>query len=540
MPELVQSIFIDPPIAIARVGGSTSPQDAYDWVQSLDPRADGETSIAPAWSLDVTADGSIQPRMPTAVTFRDDAALIRPVCPFFEVWALVGEPGSAPETWRETPLTTALLAQHGTDESALTIRVNAQNLKAARRTRNPNHGFGTRPPVEVRGNDHAAKVLFGISPADAQPPMIPAGRSIPLGSVQVLRTRPNQPGEAFSGKVNLEVIRLRFTPGRGRFFGPPQAAQATTQQPFPAVIAANAFLDPDAGWFGARTQPFVVPGDTYDVRNRAQTTGASLGVVDDTCEARIEVLLALPGSSRPLRALANAFCGPPDFGPDRRPFLSAADELNDRSADAAARSTAMTRTQRDAWVEDLFERVYETVSLLNIDFYRALRGIEQLSPDRLRPTPIAEGLSDPRRAMGGRDALRNELFTVDAVSDNQPLPLSEHARSRHRVLSDLQELRKFLAQSPGRLQALVRGPFEVEAQEDGNNTTMRMPPFMRQSNALPLTLAAWQYQLLIEWVAAAALEAVPVALAPAGVSDAANARRTAVLARLNVVGDAIA
>ena len=78
------------------------------------------------------------------------------------------------------------------------------------------------------------------------------------------------------------------------------------------MIAANAFLDPNAGWFGARTQPFVVPGDTYDVRNRAQTTGASLGVVDDTGEARIEALLALPGSSRPLRALANAFCGPPD------------------------------------------------------------------------------------------------------------------------------------------------------------------------------------------------------------------------------------
>ena len=42
---------------------------------------------------------------------------------------------------------------------------------------------------------------------------------------------------------------------------------------------------------------------------------------------------------------------------------------------------------------------------------------------------------------------------------------------------------------------------------------MRMPPFMRQSNALPLTLAAWQYDLITRWSAAAA--AGPAAAHPA-------------------------
>ena len=53
MADVIQSIFIDPPIAIARLGGSTVPQDAYLWVESPDPRSDGETTIVPTWSLDI-------------------------------------------------------------------------------------------------------------------------------------------------------------------------------------------------------------------------------------------------------------------------------------------------------------------------------------------------------------------------------------------------------------------------------------------------------------------------------------------------------
>jgi hypothetical protein len=60
---------------------------------------------------------------------------------------------------------------------------------------------------------------------------------------------------------------------------------------------------------------------------------------------------------------------------------------------------------------------------------------------------------------------------------------------------------------------------------------------MRQSNAEPLTLAAWQYQLLMEWVAQleaapAPMAAVAEAAASAPLSDQAVQRRSAVLARL--------
>ena len=544
MSPVIRSIFIDPPIAIARLGGSNTPQDAYLWVESPDPRSDGETTIAPTWSLTVLADGSVEPQKPDAVVLRD-GPLIRPVCPFFEIWALMGEPGSAPETWTEAPLTPALLAQHRLDESAVTARVDAHNLKAARRTGNPNLGFGTFPPVEIKGDNHDSVVLFATSPTGARPPMIPKGRNIPLGSVQIMRSRPNPPNADFRGEVDVEILRLRFTPGRGRFYGPPAAATAPRQPPFPAVDANNAFLEPRAGWAGARMpaslRDVIQPGDTYDgaEQGSGNQIGPALGVVDDTCEARIEVTLT-PRSGDPMKAFANVFAGPPDFGPDRRPFLSLADELNDRAADASARSAAMSPTDRNDWVEDLFERIYETVSLLNVDFYRRQRGIT-LTGSRLTSPGIAgEQLRDPRRAMGAQDALRNPNFPIPGETPGDPLPLSTHARTRHRALADLQYLRDFIAQNPRprRMAELVRQPFEVERSEDGDGSTMRMPPFMRQSNAEPLTLSVWQYDLLMQWVAAitaikrVALEAVAVAPQPAPLSEPAARRRSAVLARL--------
>jgi hypothetical protein len=528
MAAKIQSLFINPPIAVARLGGSSVPQDAYVWRQSPDPRADGETALAPTWSLTILADGSAQPQIPTELVFRD-GALIRPVCPFLEVWTLLGEDGSSPENWREVPLTTRLLAQHGADESNLTFRIDAHNLKAARRTANPALGFGTDPVVEITGDQHQPVTLLATSPSNARRPMIPRGRSIPLGSVQIIRSRPNPPDAPWSGAVDLDGIRLRFTPARGRFYGPPQAAQTTRQRPFPAVDPVNTFLNPGAGWFGARPDDnLAVPGDTYD---GAEVRGAqSLGVVDDTCEARIEVVLRLPGSRTPLRAFANVFAGPPDFGPDRRPFLSLADEINDRSADAAARNASMSPAERDAWIEDLFERVYETVSLLNVDYYRSDRGV-RLAGARLAPALIGDDVVPARQAMGREDALRNAFYTVLAASRNRRLPLSEHARRQHRAISDIQALRDFVALHPGRIQSLVRGPFEVEDIETPSLSTMRMPPFMRQSNAQPLTLSSWQYQILIEWVTALdAAQAIPEARAP--LSSPADERRAVVLARL--------
>lgn len=556
MPDRICALFCVPPISFARLGGSTTPLAAYIWARPKDPRTIGETVAVPSWSLNIFPDGSADPFRPDSIRFRD-GALIRPVCPFVEVWARVGDPTAGAAAWRDAPLTPALLAAEGLTTAALTFQIIARNLKAARRTQRSELAYGTFPPLVVAGDDHSVHPLAGASPPSPAP-MIPAGREIPLGSVQVIRssTVAAPAGAPWRDEVNLETVRIRFTPAPGLFYGPAQAAVATDADPAPAVPPTRAFLNAAAGWFGNTGEGggFVIPGDTFD--ETAPDSGVSLGVVDDTCEARIEVSLAVAGGEA-LGAHANVLVGPPDFAPDRRPFLSVADELNDRDADAAPRNATMAGAELDLWVADLFERIYECVAQLNVDFWRNENGMD-LPPAQLATTPIpGDGLGGPTWSMGSRDALRNRTLRVGAASADLPLPLAAHARERHRSLSDVEALRSFVLANPGRLAELIRAPFEAEANERLRSTSMRMPPFMAQSTYFtPLTLAAWQYDLLFKWIdqilAAPAADELPVvepaaaelvgteaaaaepAVAP--LSDEARQARDAVLERLDAAG----
>lgn len=550
----IQALFITPSFAVARLGGSTTPLHSYDWVDSQRFRSESETDIAPSWTLAVQPDGSVAPFLPTSIAFRD-GDLIRPVAPFFEVWARLGASGSAPTTWTEAPLTTALLTADGLSLASLRLAVTARNLKAARRTGDPAHAFGNWQPMVLLGNDFTARPIEGRSPPNATVPLIPANRHIPLGTVQMLRSTPQLTGQPWSSVLRTDTIRFRYTPGRGQFYGPPEAASARPAlgRPEAAVPSANAFLNPAAGWAEASTSNLVQPGDTYDVINQNNaTTGPSLGVVDDTCEVHFDVTLQV-SAERALKTRAVAFVAPPDFAPDRRPFLSVADELNDRDGTAAARNAGLTGAALAAWVEDLFERIYETVSLFNVDDYRTRRAaVVRPPPDPPTPLPAAklqaididQGVrAAADRAMGGRDALRSQVYHLPAATTDDPLPLSQHARMRHRALSDIQSLVALVAQDAvagnNRVAEIVRAPFEVESFENGFGSSMRMPPFMRQSNALPLTLAAWQYELLMRWVdeTRARTMAGPAAalprLAARTLSASARSRRTAVLARID-------
>jgi hypothetical protein len=550
MADTIRDIFVLPPIAVARLGGSTVPQHAYTWVEAPNPRSKGETAIAPVWSLSVRPDATVDPIMPEALVFRD-GPLIRPVCPFLEVWARVGEAGSDPSMWTDEPLTPDLLASNGGALSKLVFTVNAKNFKASRRTGNDELQYGTFPPVQVTGDNHTSIPILGASPSavPASRRMIPASQPIPLGSFQVLKGRP-QPAatptlpwtEIVDGQplVNVEVVRVRFTPAQGQAYGPSTAASPHDPgdgQSFSPVDSTRAFLNEAAGWAGANASTTAPdpPQDTYDGADVGNNR--SLGVIDDTCEARIGVSLSLDSPARVLTATANVFVAPPDFAPDRRPFLSLADELNDRASDQDARTAQLSPSEREAWVEDLFERIYETMSLLNVDIWRRQKAIT-LTGNRLAAAPIpGDATTEPSRAMSGRDALRNRSFALPAAGTDTRLPLTEHGRSRHRALSDLEALRDFVAQNSGRLAALVRRPFEAERNErsDGiGTTTMRMPPFMRSSNAGPLTLTSWQYDLLMAWVQS--IETQPVALRAVGrapvVSEAASRKRDEVLARV--------
>jgi hypothetical protein len=542
----IQAILCSPPLSIARLGASTVPMDAFAWVPSRNPHDSGETRIAPTWTLDVQPDGSIVPRMPTQVVLRD-AGDLRPVAPFIELWCDEG-PDGQPQNWNRVPLTASKLQAEGLNVANLTFTIEAMNFKAARRTGNPNLRYGTFPPVQIFGDQHTPRRLDAVSPpvGAGAVPMIPQGRQINLGKVQVIRPTP-QPAAGstpWDGEVNVEVVRIRFTPPRGEFYGPTAIAGSGVTingTLFPLVPAANAFLANNAGWLRAEgLQAPIAPADTFD--GAEQSDGRALGIVDDTSELRIEVTLDRTVVGRAsLTAHANIFCGPPDFAPDRRPFHSLADSLNDTATPAsiAERNAQLDDASRDRWVEDLFERAFETVSLMNVDLWRSQRAAV-LSPAGRRPQPIpGDQYPDPApvRAMGGSDALRDGNIALEAPSDDVLLPLAERARDRHRALSDILALKSFVRENPNRLQALVRAPFSVAANESRRVSTMQMPPFMRASNAEPLTLAKWQYDLLMAWRAAVVAGPMVALAAPgplgAAMSRRSQERRTAVLNRLD-------
>ena len=192
-----------------------------------EPRLIGETQIRPEWTLDIEDDGSMAPRMPERFTLKDQGR-IRPVAPFIEIWCDTGADNDA-ANWIRQPLIGSLLAAEGLGRARLSFRVTAMNAKASRRAGDPALRYGTFPPVEIAGDDHARKPLRGVSPPDTggRPPMIAAGRSIPLGSVQVIRPRPRPADEGvlWAEAVNVDTLRLRVTPARGAFYGPPGAKE---------------------------------------------------------------------------------------------------------------------------------------------------------------------------------------------------------------------------------------------------------------------------------------------------------------------------
>jgi hypothetical protein len=238
MAAKIQGIFINPPIAIARLGGSTKPVDCFFWQDAADPHL--QTVVAPTWTLDVEADGSVWPRMPDQLRFRD-GKLVRPVAPFFEVWALIGADGSTPAQWTEAPLTPAMLEENGI--KSLTLTVDARNAKAAHRTTRPELAFGTFPPVTIDWLNQASVPLIGKSPPRLDRPMIPYDSpGIPLGRVQMMRSQKQpQSLEPWLKDVNVEVIRFRFTPASGLFYGPKGSSDILINN-FAPVPPENAFL----------------------------------------------------------------------------------------------------------------------------------------------------------------------------------------------------------------------------------------------------------------------------------------------------------
>ena len=520
-------VLLLPPLAIGRLGDSKIPVDAFDWAEDLTAHGGGQTVIRPALSLDVQPDGSVRPRLPPVIQFRDaPGGAIRPTAPFLEVW------GRFDDSDEPRPFTSTALVALGGALARVTWQVSVANLKAARRTKDAACGFSAE--VKLAANDHVPKALLAVSPNVAgSAPLVRESAPIPLGAVQAIR-----PIAAAAMGVDMDLLRLRFTPAKGEVYGPPNATRAedpaapsTSLAQYEIVPAANRVLNPAAAWclFQPQTQDDQPePADTFDGvvdLPDGSMGGQSWGVVDDTCDGIVRVTVEV--QSERFSASARITSGPPDFAPDRRPFAALADDLADRELPALS-DGEIADPITVLEVADLLRRVFETVSLTNLDALRTSMLRDNGPSDG--PVPHTDG-----RSMTADDApLADQTAAILAGSSGGGLGYTLVAGDVHSALADIDNMIALFRDQPDRVKHLIRPPFARFAdlpampaaqlptdpldpgavpvlraverdprQPRDQQHDMRMPPYMRDADAFPLSLSWRQYReviALIDWL----------------------------------------
>ena len=564
----IVGIYFDPPMAIARVGSSPEPMDAYRWSYERNPHRGVQTRIVPAPTLHLVSENGnghwphkLVCRTPETVAFKDDKHRIRPIAPFFEVWARVQD---ADGSIVAVPVTKAFLAARKASLRDLVFTVDAGNRKAQSRTKLASCAAVAH--VVFAGDSYKRHSLDAISPRSyGEEPLVRPDAPLPLGTVQTFL--PN--AEDWCCRTRLDQVRLRFTPGSGATFGPPDAtvAMASPRPPGdfePALTEygrnhamtrpENRILSAGTAWSGfnfrtGNTPKWPTPQDSYD--GSREGAGGSWGTIDNTCDLIIQASLTIAG--RVLKAKARAFAGPPDFAPDRRPMYSIRDELDDRELPPPEPHPDTTPAE----ILDLFRRIFETASLVNLDQRRswALAGnagiLGASGPDEpdwdkgLSPRlgPKTMRLADAPYAEITPDYTPDQGDTrVSTSGPNDRLPYTQVVQQVHARMAESMVLREFLARRPDRVRRIVRPPFarladlparagvqkpaavpvgrwdridggmprrptteEPPRYRDPRNVMdqtydMRMPPFMRHSMGVPLSITRRHYDLLMAYL----------------------------------------
>ncbi len=518
-------LFLTPPFAIGRLGGSPNPVESFAWTEDPSRFGGGMTAIAPRISFEVGPDNVPRPYLPSVVHF-SDAAGVRPTAPFFELWATVDRDGHS----GEEPVTLDLLAELDIELANVSYELALANRKAARRSADPACAYAAW--ARCNASAFGSTTMLASSTAGPQiEPLVFPECPIPLGSFQVLR-----PVRAVEMGIDLSVLRVRFLPATGQVYGPPFATSGPDPQTgriHEMVPPRNRILNPKATWCGTYDQNYAVydnpePADTFDGADADQAVdrnNPSFGVVDDTCDGVLTARLQRAGQA--FVATARLAVGPPDYGPDRRFFLSLADDLGDRDAGPIEEPTADE-------VVDLFQRILETLSLQNVDYTR----------DRALGDNAGNGVTDatPPRTDAGSMTYVDQGYALKSptyVGETIPSPIppaaeppgeppagsySNAARQVHAPLGDPQALIDFLRANAERVRAIVRPRWaafeELGATPDGTPAglrdprrardqafDMRMPPYMRDESAFALSITRRQHQMLMDFLARPATDA---------------------------------
>lgn len=453
-----------PPLAFARIGRSSYPLDCFLWGPSDNtPEGTGKTTILPMDSVVVHPNGETETHSSRDVVFRDKAGL-RPVCPFFE---LHGE-------WMEGdriekgPVTPNVLRRFGYGPESLRWSVRLANLKAFHRTRS----FGDRIDgiVQIDGNDCESKNICGVSPTGPLP-LIPYGKSILLGKVQLTAPRPDDP------------FRLRFRPPRGDLYASKGLLSRDPQ--FRVIPPCHLILNEDAVW-----SKWVPPARDKRKYLESVTLAASdnrgAGIVDDLSDGIVSCCI----KPLNLHASARVAVTPPDYAPDRRHFAAISDGLKDRTDRQSVRNEQFytekaeknaPETLGDEEMRDLMERIYEVMGLVNVEaFSNRVSARENRESTLSSRRPFLPGELDP--------------FPLPTFSSNEKFPVSEAGRRRHRRFVSLDVWKRILRSRPELIRELVRPPASTDPVYD-----KRMPPVSRGSDNSPLTVTRRQYDFLIRW-----------------------------------------
>jgi hypothetical protein len=500
---MIDEILFLPPMAVGRLGGSDVPLDSFNWAEDPTLHGAGLTVIVPAVSLEVLADGALRPFMPSVIRFRD-GRLFRPTAPFFELWVR--------SNTQDQPLTLKWLHDNKVSLSDIQYSVVASNRKAARRSGAPACAFSAE--VDVAADDHNPRSLLASSSGDD--PLVLPDKPVDLGRFHVLRPTP-----VTAMGVDLSILRVRFTPARGQVYGPVSATQAIdpdSGRKHEIVPEANRILNQQSSWLQYSSndrQDSPEPSDTYDGSDDSSRRNRSFGVVDDTCDVVLQASLRIGGRS--WRATARVFVAPPDFAPDRRPFCSLAEELADRDPPAIGpKETPQEAMDR---LGDLFQRVYETASLANVDMMRnAMMPRDKRGLVSFADLP-AVTLGDSMTPKDSPYFDQDQNLNSTPVSHDE-LPYSSVAAQTHAPLADTEDLALFLRTSAKQVKRIVRPAYphfkdlqpQVKSSAKPNpkhrdprvdrdtEHDMRMPPYMRDSDASPLSLNRRQYDFLMQTV----------------------------------------
>jgi hypothetical protein len=454
---MIQKLWLYPPLAFGRLGPSETPCDSFYWGSNdLRPRGTGKTTIQPAETLHVSADGTVTSSMPTEIKFKD-AAGFKPVCPFFE---LHGEWVTEEGTVRG-PITPQVLAELGLTAHDLKWKVEVANLKPFHYTLVPSDRIAAT--IELTGDVTEQQMLLGVSLPNAEQPLVPVGKHLLLGSIQL--TKPTE---------QFPEFRLRFTPAAGRMYGPTNLAERSSEFVLPPD---RLILNAEAAWCR-----FVPVGDDFRTNPgglyATDENGVSLGLVDDVCDGMISC--SLNGVSP---AFARVVVGPPTYAPDRRPFTSLADGLTDRVRRHDVRDPAYVEDMEMTTLEvrDLMERIFETVELTNIDAQNDRARGEN------RTIAIEQGLPP--------NAAEDKAFPRMEPVLGRPLPLTEVGRQRHRRFVPLEVFEDILRERPDLVEKIIREPTTGDRYYD-----QRMPAVIRGSDRHPMHITRRQYDLLMAWV----------------------------------------